>query len=83
MKTALEQAINTIEQMAKDLIYKSENNPNLPEPVDTIRFVNKYLPILEDLLQTEQDQLRSAYNSSCHEVSFDEWYSKKFKAEEN
>lgn len=37
---------------------------------------------VKEAKQTELDQLRAAYNNSCHEISFDEYYRNKYERKE-
>lgn len=72
MKTAIDQAIDEMEEMEKERTSFIFNLPDL----------SKAIQILKEYKQTELEQLRAAYNNSCHEISFDEYYKNKYERKE-
>jgi hypothetical protein len=71
-KTAIQLALDYINNEMLEIIEKADKNPDLPAPVGAVRFGNKIVQKLKDLLPTEQEQIEDAYTQGAE----DEYYKK-------
>lgn len=77
MKTAIDQAIELLISTQNFQLYNTGDFNR--GKIDATDYA---IDILQKLRETELDQLRAAYNNSCHEISFDEYYRNKYERKE-